>query len=87
MTLDLKAYIISIYPTGVYRRRDNMKKVKLLKDRCDSSPFCAAKRVCPVSAIEFKKTGLFSGNIVINEEKCVGCGKCINACPHGALKI
>jgi ferredoxin len=36
-----------------------MRKIKLNKDRCDSQPFCAAKRVCPVGAIEFKKQVFF----------------------------
>jgi Fe-S-cluster-containing hydrogenase component 2 len=64
-----------------------MKKAKLIVDRCDNSPFCGAKRACSVGAIEYKKTGIFSGNIVINEEKCIGCGKCVSACPHNAIKI
>ena len=64
-----------------------MRKIKLNKDRCDNQPFCAAKRVCPVGAIEFKKTGIFSGNILIDEEKCIGCGKCAKACPHAALSL
>jgi Dissimilatory sulfite reductase (desulfoviridin), alpha and beta subunits len=64
-----------------------MKKVKLNKDRCDNKIFCGARAVCPAGAIEFRKTGLFSGNIVINEDKCIGCGKCVSACPHGALRV
>ena len=64
-----------------------MKKAKLNKDSCDNSPFCGAKGVCNVGAIEFKKTGIFSGNIAIDEEKCIGCGKCVVACPHKAIKM
>lgn len=64
-----------------------MKKARILKDRCDNSMFCGAKRACSFGVIEFKKTGIFSGNIVINEDKCVGCKKCVAACPHGAIKV
>lgn len=38
-------------------------------------PACAG--VCPVSAIEKKKTGA----VVINENKCIGCRYCYEACP------
>jgi len=38
-------------------------------------PACAG--VCPVSAI----TKLSTGNVVINEKKCIGCRYCYQACP------
>lgn len=64
-----------------------MKKAVLSKTKCDKSPFCGAKRVCPTNAISFVKDGLFSGNIEIDHEKCIGCGKCVNACPHSAINM
>ncbi|MGE5631688.1 MAG: DUF362 domain-containing protein [Caulobacteraceae bacterium] len=62
-----------------------MKKAKLNENKCDKSPFCGAKRVCPNNAISFVKEGLFGGKIVIDQEKCIGCSKCVNYCPHGAI--
>ncbi|UCD32609.1 MAG: 4Fe-4S dicluster domain-containing protein, partial [Desulfobacterales bacterium] len=38
-------------------------------------PACAG--VCPVTAI----TKLSTGNVVINEKKCIGCRYCFQACP------
>lgn len=64
-----------------------MKKVRLDKARCDSKPFCPAKGMCPEGAIEFKRTGFIFGDIVINDRKCIGCGRCVSVCPHGALSI
>ncbi len=38
-------------------------------------PLCM--KACPVNAI--KKIN--SGSVIVNEEKCIGCRKCLNACP------
>lgn len=64
-----------------------MKKAVMITGRCDHSPFCASKRVCPVNAIT-QKTSLFSAEIpVIDKDKCIGCGKCVQVCPHGAIRM
>ena len=38
---------------------------------------------CPVEAISFGE----DGKVVINQEKCVGCGICKNHCPMDVIKI
>ena len=45
---------------------------------CDY-PICAA--VCPVEAI----TKYEEGPVVIDQDKCIGCEYCINACPWGVI--
>ncbi|MGB7605246.1 MAG: 4Fe-4S binding protein [Lutisporaceae bacterium] len=64
-----------------------MKKAILSESRCDKSPFCGAKAVCPVGAIKFIREGLFSGKIEIDKEKCIGCSKCVAYCPHNAISM
>jgi len=45
---------------------------------CADAP-CAA--VCDVDAFERREDGL----LILNPEKCIGCGNCIEACPIGAI--
>jgi tetrathionate reductase subunit B len=45
--------------------------------QCDT-PSCVA--ACPVDATYKKPDGL----VVIDAQKCIGCGNCITACPYGA---
>jgi carbon-monoxide dehydrogenase iron sulfur subunit len=49
--------------------------------QCDPSP-CA--NACPENAIE-KSTTMDAW--VVDEEKCTGCGICINACPFGMIYL
>lgn len=65
-----------------------MKKAYIDPTRCDKSPFCPAKRVCPVKAISQDGQGLFGGGISkVDPEKCIGCGKCVNNCPGKAISM
>lgn len=60
------------------------KKVAVIDQvRCDRSPFCPVKRVCPVHAV---KGSLFQAPQVDNSA-CIGCGKCVSYCPTGAVKM
>lgn len=64
-----------------------MKKAVISNDKCDHSPFCASKRICPVQAIT-QKTSLFRAEVpVINADACIGCGKCVRVCPHKAIQM
>jgi len=73
------------------QKRNNKKSsskskiAKIIELKCDKSPFCPVKRVCPTGAVE--RAGFFMGKITINDEKCIGCGKCIQVCPHNAVSF
>lgn len=45
--------------------------------QCDNPP-CVP--VCPVDATRKNEKGV----TVVDQDKCVGCGRCIEACPYGA---
>src|SRR6266567_2139152 len=55
-------------------------KVRLVEGKCIA---CGARcqSVCPVNGIEMSEAG--EPQVVL--EKCIGCGKCVKACPGGAL--
>ena len=64
-----------------------MKKAVINKKLCDHSPFCPVKRVCPVGAVKQDVKFFSAGIPEIDEEKCIGCGKCVNVCPMRAVKM
>lgn len=47
---------------------------------CEDAP-CI--KTCRIKAIE----KLPEGEVIINLEKCVGCKRCISACPYGVIKF
>lgn len=59
-----------------------MSKVSIDLPRCDASPFCPARRVCPNGAV-----GPVPGGYTVDAEKCTGCGVCIRVCPTGAVRL
>ena len=61
-----------------------MKKAYINPEACDRSVACPAARVCPVKAIYREQ--LYAPSIV-NQDICIGCSKCLNYCPAGALSI
>jgi Fe-S-cluster-containing hydrogenase component 2 len=64
-----------------------MKKAFINASRCDQSPFCPVKRVCPVGAVTQEAGFMRASTPVINEDKCTGCGLCVRYCPMGAVTM
>jgi len=50
--------------------------------RCPQNHRCPAVRVCPVQALEQKGYAAPA----VDAEKCIDCGRCVRACPTGALQ-
>ncbi len=59
------------------------KKLIIVEERCPQNHACPAVNVCPVGALtqEAHKAP------VIDEAKCIKCGKCSNFCPKKALVL
>lgn len=43
----------------------------------------SCKNVCEQNAIKLDE----KGNIVVDRSLCIGCGKCVNVCPHHVIKL
>ncbi|MCP5099397.1 MAG: glycyl-radical enzyme activating protein [Chloroflexi bacterium] len=58
--------------------QDTSPVVAFYRERCKESFDCRV--VCPENAI-------LNGRFRINYEKCTACGKCVEACAYGALRL
>lgn len=63
--------------------RGSIPKVKmtylpLLCQHCENAP---CMKSCPENAIDRREDGL----VWINQEKCTGCGLCVDGCPYGVI--
>lgn len=58
-------------------------KLAINRNKCPQNHKCPAMAVCPKDAITQKN--IFSLP-VIDENKCIVCGKCIRFCPKGAFE-
>lgn len=59
---------------------DNRWIVKYIPANCRHCAEPSCERACPEKAIYRTKNGL----VLVDEEKCIGCGICLEACPFGA---
>ena len=60
-----------------------MYKAKIDVNKCPKNHACPAIKLCPVGAIT--QNGFDAP--IIDESKCIGCGKCTSFCPMKALYL
>ena len=59
------------------------RKLKIIIENCPQNHKCPAVAICPVNALS--QNGFEAP--VIDENKCIRCGKCSNFCPKKALVL
>ena len=68
--INIIPYACHACPTNQYRVTEN----------CQNCLAASCQKVCPKGAISF-----VNGKSQIDQEKCIKCGKCANACPYNAI--
>lgn len=58
-------------------------KIVVNREKCPQNHKCPSMAVCPQGAIS--QTDIYALPVV-DQEKCVACGKCIRYCPKGAFE-
>jgi len=51
---------------------------------CDNAKECGGVEVCPTGAISWNED---KNSIVLDNSKCISCGKCVNWCPVNAIHV
>ena len=69
--------LINIIKFACHSCPDNVVKVS---DACQGCLAHPCREICPKGAISF-----VHGKSVIDQDKCIKCGKCIDVCPYSAI--
>ncbi|MBQ0059387.1 MAG: 4Fe-4S dicluster domain-containing protein, partial [Lachnospiraceae bacterium] len=69
--------LINVIKFACHKCPDNVVTVTNICQGCLAHP---CQEVCPKDAISFK-----DGKSVIDQSKCIKCGKCLNSCPYNAI--
>ncbi len=85
--------ICELFCSSFHERAFNPKKARIhvvrLKPAIDMPITCQQCKkapcgeICPVEAIILNDDGV----VLIEEDKCIGCGMCIESCPFGAMFV
>lgn len=51
---------------------------------CDNAKECGGIAVCPTGALSYDDK---KESIIIDNDKCISCGRCENECPIGAIRV
>ena len=57
--------------------------IKVVEYYCPQNHRCPAAMICPVDAM----TQAGQSAPVVDNDKCIDCGKCVRYCPTGALQL
>ncbi|MCI8623652.1 MAG: 4Fe-4S binding protein [Provencibacterium sp.] len=58
-------------------------KIIVNRQKCPQNHKCPSMAICPKNAISQKDIHSLP---VVDEEKCIVCGKCMRFCPKGAFE-
>lgn len=51
---------------------------------CDNAQECSGVAVCPTGALSWNEN---ESTVVMDNSKCITCGKCVIECPAGAIRV
>jgi len=55
--------------------------IPILCQQCET-PMCL--EMCPIGVISRNAE---TGAVIVDEKRCIGCRRCVNACPYGAIVV
>jgi 2-oxoglutarate ferredoxin oxidoreductase subunit delta len=69
------------------KRRTNLKKLVIYKNRCKACGFCIDQ--CPKDALslgdEYNASGYAA--VTVDEDECIRCGTCSRVCPDSVFEL